>query len=304
MTEVLTLPGNGSMPRIVVHAGAGADPSYNSEEMAACRRTLRESAEAGGRVLSVGGAALDAVIEAVKVMEDFPLFNAGRGAALTTEGEAELDAAVMAGSGQAGGVTCSRSIRNPVIGARAVMEHTPHLLLVDPPVSLLGEWGVETAPQEYFITQRRLKSAQRAKIRIGDQIHEGHGTVGAVAVDVRGEVAAATSTGGFSKGKMPGRVGDTPIIGAGTFAKNGVVAVSGTGHGEDYIRSVVAHDVAARIMYGEDSLEKAVLGALDSPWTVSGGIIAVNPAGDISIAYNTAHMWRAYNADGAVTVQG
>ncbi|MCI2013103.1 MAG: isoaspartyl peptidase/L-asparaginase, partial [Ancrocorticia sp.] len=152
--------GNGQ-PAIVVHAGAGGVPqSYTRSERKECEDALKQAVDAGRAVLEAGGAALDAVIAAVTAMEDFPLFNAGRGAALTTAGEAELDASVMTGTGQAGAVTGARHIRNPIEGARAVMEHTRHVLLIDPSVTMLREWGVAAADPSYFVTERRLRALQ------------------------------------------------------------------------------------------------------------------------------------------------
>ncbi|MCI1964365.1 MAG: isoaspartyl peptidase/L-asparaginase [Ancrocorticia sp.] len=322
--------GNGQ-PAIVVHAGAGGVPqSYTRSERKECEDALKQAVDAGRAVLEAGGAALDAVIAAVTAMEDFPLFNAGRGAALTTAGEAELDASVMTGTGQAGAVTGARHIRNPIEGARAVMEHTRHVLLIDPSVTMLREWGVAAADPSYFVTERRLRalqdylaahSAGGAGLGAGNSGAGGgaapgagnsgtgggapgagnsgtggggarHGTVGAVAVDAAGHLAAGTSTGGVT-GQAPGRVGDTPIIGAGTYARDGVAGVSCTGFGEDFIRHVVAYDVVARLQYLGESLQEAVAHVLANPAEVDGGLIAVQPDGTVAYGFDTAHMWHA-----------
>ncbi|MFC7580646.1 isoaspartyl peptidase/L-asparaginase family protein [Schaalia naturae] len=304
--QVTRLGGEGNPVRIVVHAGAGGVPaSYGPEEHRACLDALERAARAGQEVLDGGGAALDAVCAAVVVFEDFPLFNAGRGAALTTDLTAEMDACLIAGDGRAGAVTCARSIRNPILGARAVMERTPHALMVDPSDELLAQWGVERADAGYFLTPRRLEDARRDRARFGGP-GGGHGTVGAVAVDAGGAVAAATSTGGLSHGKLPGRVSDTSLVGAGSFARDGVVAVSCTGYGEGFIRGVVAHDIWARLRYGGAGLEEAVTASISEnlvpPLGDGGGIIAVRPDGEAVVAFSTAHLWRAWVDDGQVIV--
>lgn len=306
--QVVRLSSDGNPVRIVVHAGAGDVPaSYAPEDHRACQEALARAARTGQDILDAGGAAMDAVTAAVVVFEDFPLFNAGRGAALTTDLTAEMDACLLAGDGRAGAVTCARSIRNPILGARAVMEQTPHAMLVDPSPELLAQWGVASAPPEYFVTERRLEAARRDRERFGGP-GGGHGTVGAVAVDAVGSVAAATSTGGFSHGKLPGRVSDTSLVGAGSFARDGVVAVSCTGYGEGFIRGVVAHDIWARLRYAGADLEDAVTGSIEEhlvpPLGDGGGIIAVRPDGEAVIAFSTPHLWRAWVHDGRVVVPG
>jgi len=302
MVDVLSLDGEQGRTRILVHGGAGGAPRLTDQERQECRDALARGARAGQDILDGGGSAEDAVVAAVTVFEDFPLFNAGRGAALTTQGVAEMDACLMTGDGQAGAVTVSRRIRNPILGARAVLEHTPHVMIADPSDALLEQWGVASAPPEYFVTGRRESAARRAHEHLG----EGHGTVGAVALDAGGHLACATSTGGLSAGKLPGRVSDTSIVGAGSFARDGVAAVSCTGFGEGFIRAAVGHDVIARMQYGGASLEGAVRAAIpggDTPGPQEGGgIIAVGADGQAVLAFNTAHMWRAHTRDGTVVV--
>lgn len=304
--QVTSLSAAGNPVRILVHAGAGNVPAdYTADEHDACLDALARAARAGQDVLDGDGSAEDAVCAAVVVFEDFPLFNAGRGAALTTSLVAETDACLVLGDGHAGAVTCARSIRNPILAARAVMEQTPHAMMVDPSPDLLARWGVATETPDYFITPRRLAAARADLLRF-DGPGGGHGTVGAVAVDARGEVAAATSTGGLSHGKLPGRVSDTSVVGAGSFARNGGVAVSCTGYGEGFIRGVVAHDIWARLRYAGVGLREAVTASIDEnlvpPLGDGGGVIAVRPDGEAVVAFSTPHLWRAWVEDGKVIV--
>lgn len=304
--QVTSLGANGNPVRILVHAGAGNVPAdYSEDEHRACLDALARAARSGQDVLDGGGSAEDAVCAAVVVFEDFPLFNAGRGAALTTDLTAETDACLVLGDGHAGAVSCARSIRNPILAARAVMERTLHVMMVDPTPEMLAEWDVAVETPEYFLTPRRLAAARDDLDRFGGP-GGGHGTVGAVAVDVRGEVAAATSTGGLSHGKLPGRVSDTSLVGAGSFARNGVVAVSCTGYGEGFIRGVVAHDIWARLHYAGEGLERAVVASIEEnlvpPLGDGGGIIAVRPDGEGIVAFSTPHLWRAWVEDGRVVV--
>jgi L-asparaginase / beta-aspartyl-peptidase len=285
-------PGEG--PSLALHGGAGGRvEELTLEGRAPYGEGLLAAYNAGWQVLAAGGSALDAVCASVEVLENDPLFNAGRGAALTATGHAELDASVMTGSGLAGAVAASRHARNPVRVARAVMEHTDHVLIVDPDVAFLERYGLEVVTCDYFITEARLQQLER--VLSGRAAAARHGTVGAVARDASGRVAAATSTGGMV-GQADGRVGDSPIIGAGVYARDGVVAISGTGHGEAFIRGVVAYDIAARIRYEGADLATAVretiereLGQRDS----TGGIIAVGGDGRIVVAHNSPAMFSA-----------
>jgi beta-aspartyl-peptidase (threonine type) len=246
-------------------------------------------------VLGAGGSALDAVCATVEQLEDDPLFNAGRGAALTATGTAELDACVMTGEGRAGAIAACRHARNPVLAARKVMEETPAVLLVDPTEERLRGWDLETVPPEYFLTPARQEQLRNVQARLAEPSR--HGTVGAVALDVHGRVAAATSTGGMVN-QSEGRVGDTPIVGAGTYARDGVVAISCTGEGEAFIQGVVAYDVAARMRYLGEPLRGAVAATVEEELTTrgaKGGLIAVAADGSIVAAHNSPAMFCAYH---------
>jgi len=285
-------PGGG--PSLALHGGAGG----RVEELGFATRALYEQGlvaayRAGWTVLAAGGDALDAVCASVEVLEDDPLFNAGRGAALTASGHAELDASVMAGSGLAGAVAASKYARNPVRLARAVMERTEHVLIVDPGVEFLDRYGLEVVERDYFITEPRRQQLDR--VMEGRAVAARHGTVGAVARDAGGRIAAATSTGGMT-GQADGRVGDTPIVGAGVYARDNVVAISCTGDGEAFIRGVVAYDVAARIRYAGADLAEAVQGTFDHELTrrgSTGGLVAVGGDGRVVVAHNSPAMFSA-----------
>lgn len=334
------LAGNKPAFVIAVHGGAGAmDPgSFKPGEIEACEAALREALEAGHRVLRAGGASLDAVEAAVRVLEDSPLFNAGRGAVFNADGKIEMDASIMDGrTGSAGAVAAVRRVKNPVTLARKVMENSLHVLLAGDGAEVFArEQGVELMPEGYFHTEKRWKQLQDVKEKErkekGDpsaQPPEGkereeaprkptekdtpaasgtgvHGTVGAVALDTRGNLAAATSTGGRVN-KRFGRVGDTPIPGAGCWADNRTCAVSATGHGEFFIREVAAYDIAARMEYLGVSLEKAadqvVMRKLASLGG-EGGIIAVDAKGRVTLRFNTTGMFRGVmGADGKAEVK-
>ncbi|MDO5682718.1 MAG: isoaspartyl peptidase/L-asparaginase [Propionibacteriaceae bacterium] len=255
---------------------------------------LRAAFEAGEAVLAGGGSALDAVCAAVRALEDNPVFNAGRGAVLAADGRAELDASVMTGDGRAGAVTVSRWARNPVELAKAVRQHSPHVLLADPPRSLLATWDVVEAEVGWFETAPRVEQLRRLQAESAEGPR--HGTVGAVALDGAGALAAATSTGGMAN-KANGRVGDSPIVGAGTYARDGVVAVSTTGEGEAFLAGVVAHDVYARMAYGQATLARAVeatltaeLGSRDA----MGALIAVGAEGQIVVGTRSDTLLAAW----------
>ena len=254
---------------------------------------LQAAFSAGWRVLASGGCALDAVCASVEVLENDPLFNAGRGAALTATGHAELDASVMTGAGLAGAVAASKYARNPVRLARTVMEHTDHALIVDPDVAFLERHGIEVVDRDYFITEARRQQLER--VMDGRAVAARHGTVGAVARDANGAVAAATSTGGMV-GQSDGRVGDSPIVGAGVYARDNVVAISSTGHGEAFIRGVVAYDIAARVRYTGADLAAAVQETFAQELAKhgsTGGVIAVGGDGRIVVAHNSPAMFSA-----------
>ncbi len=282
-------------PSLALHGGAGG----RVEELALDGRAAYEDGlaaayAAGWAVLESGGSALDAVCASVEVLEDDPLFNSGRGAALTSTGNVELDASVMTGSGSAGAVAASRYARNPVRLARCVMEQTGHVLIVDPAVDLVAGFGLEVVEPEYFVTDARRQQLER--VQAARAAASRHGTVGAVARDAAGSVAAATSTGGMVN-QSDGRVGDTPIVGAGVYARDGVVAISCTGHGESFIEGVVAHDVFARIRYAGAELADAIAAAfaaeIDSRGS-TGGLIAVGGDGRIVVGHNSPAMFSAH----------
>lgn len=287
-------------PRLIIHAGAGGRlRELSADEQAGYTDGLRRAFAAGEIVLSDGGAALDAVIAAVRELELNPLFNAGRGATLTSAGTAELDACVATGEGRNGAVTISRHAKHPVELARVVMEQTKHVTLVDPSADFVAAHGLELADQDWFVTPARQQ--QLANVQSGAEAQTRHGTVGAVAVDADGVVAAATSTGGMVN-KFEGRMGDTPVVGAGTFARDGGVAISCTGDGEAFVEGVVAHDVYARMAYAgaslPDAIEATFAAEIDAR-QATGGIIAVRPDGSGALAFNSAMMFAAYR-DGDV----
>ncbi|HEY4213202.1 MAG TPA: isoaspartyl peptidase/L-asparaginase [Steroidobacteraceae bacterium] len=287
------------MHSIAIHGGAGPMPreALTPAQEQAFRTSLQTALDSGYAVLESGGSSLDAVTTAVRILEDDPLFNAGRGAALSRDGAAELDAAVMEGRSQrAGAVASVRHIKNPVELARRVMEKSRHVLLVGAGAEEFAlEEGLHLVANAYFKTEdrrRQLESEQRGQV-VSDLVPS-HGTVGAVAFDKEGNLAAATSTGGMTN-KRQGRVGDSPIIGAGTYAKNGVCAVSATGHGEYFIRAVAAHHVAAAVEFRGMTLAEAVRELLHSVLPKlggRGGIIAVDGAGGIVLDFNTEGMFR------------
>lgn len=282
---------------LAVHGGAG-DRVEPLDGPDAYHAGLREAVRAGERVLRAGGPAVDAVCAAVTALEDNELFNAGRGAALTSQGTAELDAAVMTGDGRAGAVAGCRNVRNPVFAARAVLERTPHVLMVAPDDRLLTQWELEQVPNSYFVTDRRLRELER--VRSAGAEGTRHGTVGAVARDAHGRLAAATSTGGVSN-QLPGRVGDAPIVGAGTYAADDTVAVSCTGQGEYFLRGVVAYDISARMSYLGADLEQAVRAAVATKLDGtggSGGLIAAGHDGSVVIAFNSNAMFRGHMTGG------
>ena len=288
------------MYAIAIHGGAGAVPraTLSPEREQQYRAGLEAALDGGYAVLERGGPSLEAVTVAVRILEDDPLFNAGRGAALTREGAAELDAAIMDGRQQrAGAVAAVRHVKNPVELARRVMEKSRHVLLVGPGAEEFAlEEGFALVPNLYFRTPERisqLEHEQRGE-RVSDLVPPTQGTVGAVARDRDGNLAAATSTGGMTN-KRPGRVGDSPIIGAGTYAKNGVCAVSATGHGEYFIRAVAAHHVCAAVEYRGLPLELAMRELLNDILRGlggDGGLIAVGGDGELVLQFSTEGMFR------------
>jgi len=287
------------MHAIAVHGGAGAlspaDLTPNNER--AYRHGLDQALRAGFEVLSKGGASLDAVVAAVQVLEDDPLFNAGRGAVLNAGGVAELDASLMDGRDlRAGAVAGLRHVRSPIALARRVMDHSPHVMLAGPGAEEFAlEQGMAPVANSHFVTERRRRELERFLQGVAASGDESlMGTVGAVALDADGNLAAATSTGGTT-GKRWGRVGDSPLIGAGTYAANDCCAVSATGHGEYFIRAAVAHEIASLMRYRGLGVVKAadevVMGQLVKLGG-SGGVIAVGRDGRIAMPFNSAGMLR------------
>ncbi len=299
---------------IGIHGGCGtlSRDLLTEAEWAETNQHLEDSLRAAWRILTKGGSALDAVEAAVVVMENSPHFNAGYGAALTESSEHEHDASIMDGATLAAGAVCAtRRIRNPIRAARAVMEKTDCVLLTSGAADAFAERaGIEIVENSYFTTERRVKALASLKARkargtiaLASEA-EKHGTVGAVALDGNGNLAAATSTGGFNN-KPVGRVGDSPIIGAGTYARNGICAVSGTGQGEIFIRRVAAYDVVARMLYAGRSLEEATGDVIDilGKHMIGAGMVAVDAKGNIVVPFNTLGMARGWIAgDGVVHV--
>src|SRR6202030_2638866 len=292
---------------IAIHGGAGTLPrtDLSAEAERRYRNGLQEAIDGGFAVLQGGGTSVDAVTRAVVLLEDNPLFNAGKGAVFTLDGRNELDASIMDGSTLKAGAVCGVTrIRNPVTLARAVMEKSERVMLAGTGAEeFAASQGISFVPQSYFHTPERWRQLER--IRAGEFGLSGHtishvGTVGSVALDTHGHLAAATSTGGMT-GKRFQRIGDSPIIGAGTYADDRSCAVSATGHGEVFIRTVVAHDICARMRFGGRSIGAAVrevvLGELP-PLGGEGGVIAIDARGEIAIEFNSEGMFRASRRQG------
>lgn len=310
-----TSPHDPSLIRFALHGGAG-DPPPGAGAQPEQRAALRRVADEALSLLRAGASALDAVTRAVELMEDCPLFNAGIGAVLSRDGQPELDAAIVNGADRScGAVTGISRVRSPIRFARAIMERTPHVFFGGAGAErLAGELGLELVEPGFFITAERLhqlEAARRAGAITLD--HDDHafcdddaafGTVGAVARDAQGHLAAGTSTGGLTN-KLPGRVGDTPVIGAGTFADDRSAAVSCTGTGESFIRSGFGHALHARLAWCGWELDRACDEALESVahYHGRGGCIAIDSKGNIALPFNSRSMYRAWvEADGQVRV--
>jgi beta-aspartyl-peptidase (threonine type) len=300
---------------LVIHGGAGTITRGNMtpEKEEAYKEKLNEALKTGYAILEKGGSSLDAVEATVRVMEDSPLFNAGKGAVFTNEGKNELDAAIMDGKTlKAGAIASVTTIRNPISTARAVMEQSEHVMMIGAGAEkFAAEKGMEIVDTSYFHTETRFNQLQKIREKEKTELdHNGgsgstenifiegnkFGTVGAVALDAYGNLAAATSTGGMTN-KRYGRVGDVPIIGAGTYADNNTCAVSATGHGEYFIRSVVAHDIASLMDYKKMPLKKAADEVVMKKLVErggEGGVIAVDRNGNIAMPFNSAGMYRGY----------
>jgi beta-aspartyl-peptidase (threonine type) len=287
---------------LAVHGGAGTIPRDEARlsRTASYHDGLRRALTAGRDILVAGGSAVDAVTEAVATLEDDPLFNAGRGSVFTRVGTQEMDACVMDGvDRRAGAVAGVFGPRNPVMAARAVMERSRHVLLIgEGALAFCRENGVAFCEPGYFRSEARWRELQRALERPDGEPPQ-YGTVGAVARDRRGNLAAATSTGGMT-GKAPGRVGDTPIIGAGTYADNATCAVSATGHGEFFIRHGAAFAIAARRRHAGQSLDQATRAVVDELMAAggSGGVVAGVRDRARALPFSTAGMYRGYVRDG------
>jgi beta-aspartyl-peptidase (threonine type) len=293
---------------IVIHGGAGViERSHmTAEHEASYRAGLGAALDAGYAVLERGGSSLDAVAAAVRTMEDDPQFNAGRGAVLNHDGRCELDAAIMDGAAlRAGAVAGLHHVKNPIDLARLVMDKSPHVLLAGQGAEEFAlEQGVVLVPESYFVTPQRVRELEEEKraaatrapsapLPIRPSAPKGMGTVGAVALDAQGHLAAGTSTGGITD-KLYGRIGDTPIVGAGTYASESC-AVSGTGQGEFFIRQVVAHDICAMVQYQHLPLERAVDLMIHDKLKRTGGeggVIALDRDGNFAMDFNSAGMHR------------
>jgi beta-aspartyl-peptidase (threonine type) len=282
---------------IVIHGGAGnISPQFISPERAdALSEKMAEVLEKGISILESGGTSMDAVERVIRIMEDSPLFNAGKGAVFTNDGKNEMDASIMDGRTlNTGAVAGIGDIKNPISAARIVMEKSPHVLLSGKGASkFVASQGCEVVDSNYFYTERRWKQLQQ---QLNKAQVEKYGTVGCVALDRDGNLAAGTSTGGMTN-KRFGRIGDSPIIGAGNYANNNSCAVSATGHGEYFIRYTVAHDISALMQYGGLSLQAAASSVIQEKLKEAGGkggVICVDKQGNIAMEFNTTGMLRAY----------
>jgi L-asparaginase / beta-aspartyl-peptidase len=310
---------------LAIHGGAGViqRSSMTRETEAAYRAALSAALESGAKLLRDGGTSLDAVEAAIRLMEDDPFFNAGRGAVFTSAGRNELDASIMDGATlNAGAVAAVTRTRHPITLARTVMQKSPHVMLTGEGADAFAEQqGLELVDPSFFFTERRWQELEKTLKERGDPIppqpartpkpqgaiapfppdHE-FGTVGVVALDSHGNIAAGTSTGGTT-GKRWGRIGDSPIIGAGTYASNQSCAVSGTGAGEYFIRLTVARDICALVQYKNHSVKQAADEVIRKRLTElkgTGGVIVISPKGEIAWSFNTSGMYRAQtSADSA-----
>lgn len=293
---------------MVLHGGAGAinRSDLDMAERKLYKKHLKKALHQGYEILKDGGKATDAVETAIKVLEHDSLFNAGRGSVLNADGNVRMDAAIMKGKNQQAGALASvAKIRHPISGARAVLDSSRHVMLVAKGGREFAlKHGIEPADSAYLVTNARARSYHQSNDNAGN--HEGAaiqhwGTVGAVALDKEGNLAAGTSTGGLS-GKAPGRVGDSPTIGAGTYADNATCAVSATGNGEFFMRNLIAYDVAARMAYQDLDLKEAAKTLIHQSLTHAGGkggLIALDTAGNIAMPFNTSGMFRAVKQKGS-----
>ncbi|RYZ27714.1 MAG: isoaspartyl peptidase/L-asparaginase [Chitinophagaceae bacterium] len=292
---------------IAVHGGAGPDSEFIKKNIKEYKKGLKDAMTAGHTVLEDGGSALDAVEAAVRSMEDNPLFNAGRGSALNEKAEVEMDASIMNGKDmKCGATSIVKNVKNPITLARAIMEKTSHIYLADMgALEFAQKVGLEVMPEAYFITDHAFEEYQKALKEASNSMQEAgqyqvkrktHGTVGAVALDQEGNVAAATSTGG-TENNVPGRVGDSALIGVGSYANNKTCAVSSTGDGEVLMQNVMAFHVSALMQYNGMTVKKACQYLMHQELKEAKGdmgIIAIDPKGNIAIEFNSERMHRGY----------
>jgi len=293
--------------RLGIHGGAGVILRENltDAQEAAYHAALEEALEAGAQILRDGGTALDAVEAAILPMEDNPLFNAGRGAVFTAAGEHELDASIMSGTDRdAGAVAGVRTVKNPILAARAVMERSDHVMFAGRGAdAFAAAQGLEQVDNSYFDTEGRRQALKRVLESQARTSADNSGTVGAVAIDQDGNIAAGTSTGGMTA-KAEGRIGDSPLIGAATYAQNDVCAVSATGHGEYFIRVGVAKTICARVALAGEDVQTAADNALAQVAELGGdgGVVLMNGRGEVFYAFNSPGMYRgSIDADGMET---
>lgn len=293
---------------LVIHGGAGtlSKKEMTPEKEKAYKENLELALKAGYDILKNKGTALDAVVASIKVMEDSPLFNAGLGSVYTNSGNHELDASIMDGKNLAAGAVAGvKTVKNPIIAARTVMEKSEHVMLAGSGADEFAKaQGLEIVSNNYFDTPDRFERWQKILKEENEKTSAAskHGTVGAVALDQFGNLAAGTSTGGMTNKKF-GRLGDSPIIGAGTYANNKTCAVSATGWGEFFIRTVVAHDISAQVEYKKVSLSKATKEVIKKVGKLGGdgGVIAIDAKGNISLEFNSEGMYRGFvKADGKI----
>lgn len=294
---------NGESKRtlVVIHGGAGTitREKISDEKEQLIRTKLTEALKQAYKLIKGGGSSTDAVIKAISILEDSPLFNAGKGSVLNANGNVEMDASIMEGNHKnAGAVAGVTKVKNPIMAAQLVMDSSKHVLLMGAGADEFAiKQGLAIEDKDYFITPERLN--------LHEKIKEKNGTVGAVALDNNGNISAGTSTGGMSN-KQYGRVGDSPIIGAGTYAENGVCGVSCTGHGEYFIRNVIAYDIAAIVKYNDLNITEAADEVIQNKLSDqggTGGVIVLNNEGQHAFSFNTKGMFRGYvNEDGNVKV--
>ncbi len=288
---------------VVIHGGAGTVSRENMDSVTevAYRAKLDEALQAAYTILEDGGSSCDAIQAAIVMMENSPLFNAGVGAVFTASGENELDASIMRGDDlNAGAVAGVKTVKNPILAAYQIMINSPHVMLArEGAEQFAKERGLELVDPSYFSTDPRKAQLEKAIKKVEKE----YGTVGAVAVDRQGNICAATSTGGMTNKKW-GRIGDSPVIGAGTYANNNTCGFSGTGHGEYYIRTAAAHDVSALMEYKNLSVEEAAQTVMDkiTKMDALGGMIAMDRFGNVAMPFNTSGMYRGYRKEGEVAV--